>query len=331
MKFAELIKKRVSIASLLFIGLCLISSASLSQDIYVSPGGSGDGSILSPTSLQSALDSARTNGFDDTLYLQQGTYDASTSGANTFEYGAASNDNMSVVISGGWNNDFSTQSTDPTLTLLDGGNNAPVVHILADANGVSYDFELDTLTIQNGLSTTSHGAGIRAYTGTSGTAGMINLTVRNCMIRNNDAKTSGSYYGGGLYSNTYFEIYDSTFDSNSAYSGAAIAVFDVPDGDLTLSPLIHNTTLDANDTIGGWQGSAVFNFVSLRVVSSAFTNNTGSGSPIYTHTNSSLDVSNSVFSGNRIVWWGSAISFWDAGGTISNSLFYDNVAGVSPG
>ena len=71
------------------------------------------------------------------------------------------------------------------------------------------------------------------------------------------------------------------------------------------------------------------NFVSVRIRDSIFTNNIGSGSTVYAHTNSPVDISKSVFYGNKIYWWGSAIQFWDAGGTINNCLFYDNQAGYN--
>ena len=307
-----------------FFRFCFFHAQALGADIYVSPGAAGDGSIGNPVGLQTALDTARTNGQDDTLFLQQGTYDASTAGANTFEYGAASNDNKAVILRGGWNADFTHQSDDPALTILDGGNDAPVLHILADATGVSFDFEIDRLTIQHGLSTDSHGAGIRAYNGTLGNSGAVNLVIRNSVIRDNDA--TDSYVGGALYSSAYFEIHDTVFSSNTAASGGALYVNDVPGGDKSLSPLVDHCIFDGNIVVG-WQGSSIFNNVSLRVKDSTFKNTSGRGSPIHSHVGSSLHVSNSVFAHNRIFGWGSAIGFWDAGGSIVNSLFYDNVAG----
>lgn len=308
-----------------FFLILFFQSQAIAASIYVFPGAAGDGSIATPTNLQSALDTARTNGQDDTLFLQQGIYDASTAGANTFEYGTASNDNKSVVLRGAWNVDFTHQSDDPAVTMLDGGNDAPVLHVLANASGVSFDFEIDRLTIQNGLSTSSHGAGIRIDTGAVGNDGAINLIIRNSLIRDNDATTG--YAGGGIFSKAYFEIYDTTFSSNSAGSGGAMYIADVPGGNQSLSPIVETCIFDGNDDVGGWQGSTIFNLVSLVVKNSVFTNSTGSGSTIYTHTGSSLNVSNSVFAHNRIDYWGSAIQFWDAGGSIANSLFYDNEAG----
>ncbi len=308
-----------------FFLILFFQSQAIAANIYVSLAATGDGSIGSPIGLQGALDLARTNGQDDTLFLQVGTYDASTIGANTFEYGTTSNDNKSVVLRGGWNTDFTHQSDDPALTMLDGGNDAPVLHILADVTGVSYDFEIDNLAIQNGRSIDKHGAGIMVQTGNLANHGEVKLVIRNSMIRDNDATTS--YVGGGIYSRNYFEIYDTTFSSNTAGSGGGMYIVDVPGGDQSLSPIIENCIFDGNNNVGGWQGSVIFNTVSLIVKNSTFINSTGPGSPLYSHTGSSLNVSNSVFAHNRIKYWGSAIQFWDAGGIITNSLFYDNVAG----
>ncbi len=322
---------RFLVVSVCCFALLIVSHGPASAaDIYVAPGGAGDGSITSPIDLQSALDAARINDEDDILYLQQGTYDAGTSGANTFEYGTDSNDNKAVTLRGGWDSDFTGQSRDPALTMLDGKDSAPVLHILADATGVSYNFVLDTLTIQNGLATSSSGAGIMLYTGVSGTSGAINLTIRNALFQNNHA--TSPYSGGALFSNGYFEVYDSTFASNSARTGGAIAINDVPGGDNSLSPLIQNSTFESNNNVGGWQGSVIYNgSVALRVKGSIFTNSSGTGSPLYNHTYASLDIINSVFSDNTTTAWGSAIQFWDAGGSISNCLFYDNEAGTNNG
>ncbi|MFH2092991.1 MAG: choice-of-anchor Q domain-containing protein [Pseudomonadota bacterium] len=294
---------------------------------YVSSNGSGDGSIGNPANLQSALDTARTNGMDDILYLSQGTYDASATGANTFEYGTAGNDTMAVTLSGGWSSDYETQSNDPSLTILDGGGNAPVLYLFADQTGVAYDFTLSNITIQNGKAINIDGAGIRAYTGTTDASGTLNLVIHNSVFNNNNATTT--YSGGAIYSNCYFEIYDTHFNNNTARNGGALFILDVPNGDKSLAPIIDHCTFDSNNNIGGWQGSNIFNNVSAIVTSSTFTRASGTGSPIYNNTDSYMAIKNSIFYANTAQYYGSAVQYWAAGGNITNCLFYDNEAGYT--
>lgn len=312
--------KRVFLLCICFLVLGL-GIQGWAADIYVSPVGGGSGTSGDPTDLQTALDMARTNGTNDTIYLQTGTYDASAAtGAMAFEYGPTSNDNMAVTLSGGWNSGYTMQSDDPSLTLLDGGNDSRVLEITS-ATGVTITFTLENLTVQNGKSTATGGA-IYAYSGTTGAYGTINLTVNNCLIRNNDNDSNG----GGWYSNCYFEINDSTFSGNEGSNGGAMIIYDYPGGDQSLAPKIDNTTFSSNSTDGN-QGSAIYNAVSPVITDCVFDGNFGVGSPIFSTTNSSLTISDSVFKNGNIIYWGSAIQFWRAGGKVTNCLFYDNVAG----
>lgn len=298
-------------------------------DIYVSPAGGGSGTMGDPTDLQTSLDTARTNGENDTIYLQTGTYDVI---AGPFSYGTASNDNMAVTLSGGWNTDFTTQSDDPLLTMVDGGGTSRVIEILADAPGVNITFDLENLTIQNGFSSTTHGAGIRAYTGVAGD-GTIDLEISECVLKNN--VVSGSIVGGGMYSNCYFEVHDALFASNSAGSGGAMFIGDVPGGDRSLAPVIDNTVFEDNRSTN-WQGSTLFNYVSPIINGCTFTgrydgSSSGPGGTIYSQTDSSLTVTDSVFSDNKTDYWGSAIQIWNCDATLTNVFFINNKAGGDGG
>ncbi len=312
-----------------FVCLCCIFLMFLcapvwAANIYVSPAGVGSGTIGDPTDLQTALDTARTNGEDDTIYLQTGTYYAS---AGAFSYGTAGNDNKAVTLLGGWNTDFTTQSDDPLLTMLDGGGTSRVLEIFADAPGVDITFALENLTIQNGFSSENNGAGIHAYSGGIDD-GTIDLDLRDCVVKGN-VTSSGS--GGGMYSNCYFEVHDAVFSSNSASTGGAMYIVDVPGGDKSLAPVIDNTTFEDNRSTG-WQGSTIFNLVSPIITDCTFTgrddgSSSGPGSTIYSHTGSFLTISNTVFSDNKTDYWGSAIQIWNSGADITNSFFINNKAG----
>lgn len=306
-------------ACFLVLGLGIHSWAA---DIYVSAAGGGSGTIGSPTDLQTALDMARINGENDTIYLQTGTYDASAAtGASAFDYGTASNDNMAVTLSGGWNTGYTTQSDDPSLTILDGGNDSTVLNILADATGVSITLTLTDLTITDGY-TTGNGGGIYSYTGTVSSSGSINLYLDNCVIEHCDAAS-----GAGMWSNGYFEITKCTFDDNVATgSGGAIMINDVPGGDHSLAPKIDRTDFTANSSNNFGNGSGFFSYASPVVDKCLFDGNYGDGSPILSHT-SFITVTDSIFENNVCVYWGGAIHLWGSGGNITNCIIYNNIAG----
>jgi len=309
-----------------FFGLVVLifAAGGWAADIYVSPAGGGTGTAPGdPTDLQAALDTARTNGEDDMIYLKTGTYDASLSGAATFSYDSASNDSKGVTLSGGWNSGYTSQSSNPSLTVLDGGSDSRVLEIFS-TSGVSITFTMENLTVQNGQ-TAGSGGGIYAHSGVSGNYGTINLTIDNCLIQDNDADGNG----GGMYSTCYFEVGDSTFSNNAASNGGAMIIYKYPDGDQSLDPKIDNTAFNGNSNDGN-QGGAIYNNVSPVITNCVFDGNTGYGSPIYCTSDSSLTISDSIFKNNDVYYWGSAIQFWDAGGNITNCLFYDNIAG-NPG
>lgn len=300
-----------------------------SANIYVSPTGGGVGSSASPTDLQDALDTARTNGTDDTIYLQGGTYDASTSGEDTFEYGSVSNDGMKVTLSGSWNSSYTTQkTTEEPSTTLDGGGTSRVLDINADA--VSFDFAIEYLNIDNGYlaAGNGHGVGIRAENENSGE---INLTILHVGFDNNTAEiAAGGAYGGGMWANCYFEISECRFTNNHAYYAGAM---NFSTADNTVSPKIDDCYFEDNlagkiTTDPGY--ISTINFSNSPII----TNSTFIGDSTATWTGSGLNSSggnvtliNCVFSGFRSWFWSGAVSLWDSSATITNCLFYDNKCG----
>ena len=268
------------------------------------------------------------------IYLRQGTY---STGSSPFSYGSSGNDSKTVSLIGGWNDSFTTRSSDPLLTLLDGGGVTRVFEVIADAAGVSINFSIEGITIQNGYANDINGVGIRAYSGAEGNNGTIRLTVRGSVIQNNQATVSPGRVGGGMYADCYFEIYDTSFLSNRAYGGGAIFITYAANLNSSLEPIIDNCIFADNSNIGGWQGSTIFNNVSPIIRNCTFTGRTdgvsssGPGSTIYSQYNSSMKVYNSFFSKCIIDYWGSAIQYWDAGGEIRNCFFSDNKAGLLSG
>jgi hypothetical protein len=311
--------------------ILFLSTPVWAANIYVSPTGTGPGTKLSPTHLQNALDIARTNGADDTIYLQQGTYDASTAGTDTFTYGSADNDGKAVILKGGWNASFTKQASDRELTLLDGGGTSRVLDIVADVSGLTITFTVENLTIQDGFTNagTGSGAGIRANNTNDAT---IYLTLKDCLFRN--CVASGAY-AGAMYTSCYFEAYDCTFSSNSAYSGGALMIDWPPSQDNSLAPILERCSFDDNRNTGGWQGNTIFNRVSPVVTNCTFhgrsdgVSSSGPGATFYNTSGAFPKLSRCVFFRNITDYWGAALDHWNASSVVSNCAFINNKAGFS--
>ena len=304
----------------------LISQNISGQNIYVAPGANGSGSMLSPAGLQAALDMARTNGTDDTLNLQTGSYSAA---AGTFTYDTTANDNHSVVLSGGWNSMFSNQTLDFEQTVLDGNNAQQVLAVSANKPGLDFDFALFNLTIQNGYTTDHSGAGMNTYLGSvaNNDVGNLNVYIDQCHFIQNTAQNNKS--GGALYLGCYFEIKNSSFESNSAYNGGALVSVAKPNLDQTISPLIENCFFEGNYNYGN-QGSTIWHNVRLRVLNSTIKgkadglSSAGNGSAIWGNAGSMTIAHNTVFSKIRIQYWGCSVQAFDGGMELVNCVFEDN-------
>ncbi|HBI15482.1 MAG TPA: hypothetical protein DDY20_08220 [Desulfobulbaceae bacterium] len=301
-------------------------------NIYVSPTGGGDGSMGSPTDLQSALDTAQTNSEADTIYLQEGSYDASNAGENTFEYGSGTNDGMKINLSGSWNSAYTTQkTTDAPSTILDGGGTSRVLDIHADT--ASFAFAIEYLRIQNGYlaANNGHGVGLRAVND-SGLA--INLYILHVGFEDNIAQIAeGGAYGGGMWANCYFEIREGRFVNNHAFYAGAM---NFSTTDPSVSPIIDNCYFEGN--LAGnsttYRGRiSVLNFSNSPVITNSVfigdstTTWTGSAIHSYGGTTNTLTVDRCIFANHYTNDWGAAIHIWDYDATITNSLFVNNHAG----
>ena len=321
------------------LGLCAVMLVSVSTawaaNLYVSPTGGGDGSKSSPMSLQSALDVANGSVENHTLFLQQGTYDASAVGGFSIEEIGLTAEKW-IRLSGGWDVTYANQSGDAQATKLDGNNTTRVLNLAVQGGtaDTAMTYYLERLTIEKGYIYGDNGAGIKISNhATDG--GYINVYISECLIRNNHARKNVSVggNGGGLFAYGYVEVSETIFESNSSdYHGAAINFNLRSPYTRSLSPKVDRCTFlnNYNYYVGSASpaGSAIMNFVSLRVSNSYFQGQSGTGSPI----NSSygrLDVEASAFYDNSTVYWGGAIQYWDSDGEVKNCLFVNNRAGAS--
>jgi len=320
--FLELTNKLI-FSLLVFL---LLNSSFYANQIYVSSGSSGLGTQTNPANLQSALNTARTNGLNDTLYLQAGIYNTS---AGTFTYDTTLNDNKDVVLSGGWDSNYTNQTIDFNLTKLDGNSSNQVLYIAANKVGLNYKFYLFNLTIQNGSSSTKSGAGLGVYLGVAANNDIGNLEVYIDGCNFNHNITSGNMSGGAVYAPCYIEISNSDFFSNAAYNGGALFLSTRPDLNQTLSPLVTDCYFEDNSNYGN-QGSTIWHNIKLRFLNSTIKGRTddvsssGNGSGIWGNAGSFTIAHNCIFTKINIVYWGPAIQSFDGDMELVNCLFEGN-------
>ena len=303
-------------------------------NIYVSPDGTGEGTKQSPTNLQTALDTANNTSGDHILLLQQGTYDASAVGGFQIE-AVDPTIEKTIRLSGGWNADYSRQSTDPLITRLDGNNTTRVLNLAVKGGTVdtAINYYLEGLTVEKGYIFGDNGAGIKVSNDATD-GGYINVYINACLIRNNHTRKNVSNVGGnggGLFSYGYVEVTNTTFEANSSdYHGAAI-YFNTrsPYSPQSLSPKVDSCTFLSNHNVppGSPGGSAIMNYVNLKVTNSYFEGQYGTGSPINS-INVKLTVEGSTFNSNSTDYWGGAIQYWNSDGEVKNCLFINNMAGM---
>jgi len=143
------------------------------------------------SSIQAAVNGAQNT---DTVRVAQGLY---------FE-NVTITDPVTLTIQGGWDQTFTTRSSDPTLTVVNGMGLDSVFYISASSNE-NISVTIDGLTITNGLASNAGGIYAYAYAGSSSTADIkLTLTISNNRIVGNS--TWGS--GGGLYA--YASTYSDT-------------------------------------------------------------------------------------------------------------------------
>jgi hypothetical protein len=132
--------------------------------------------VTNATEFQNALNTATTNGEDDTIYLAAGTYQGH------FSYVPPNTEHKSLTIMG-------EQGTTPEEVILDGQNNGAVLRLFDWSEGPVAHATIVGITAQNGNSLLGGGGGIHA-----GLAA-YNVFVTNCIVKNNTSNRNG----GGIY------------------------------------------------------------------------------------------------------------------------------------
>ncbi|MCF8144122.1 MAG: hypothetical protein K9N21_09400 [Deltaproteobacteria bacterium] len=179
--------------------------------------------VSDATRLQDALTQAASNGEDDTIKIQQGTY------VGNFVY--ASYDANTITIEGGCTAGCASRTIDPANTVLDGNGSGNVLEISTDKASSA---KIDGLTFKNGGASNDHGGGLYFK------APCDNLEVDGCVFTGNSA-----LYGGGVYAyaDNKVTLTDNNFAGNSASYGSGICSYAFRHGSVTFT----NNTFYANE------------------------------------------------------------------------------------
>jgi len=155
--------------------------------------------VANETELLNVLAEAASNGQNDRIQIQQGTYNGSFIYDSTEPYG--------VTIAGGYTAGCTLRVVDANNTVLDAQNSGRVLTI--NSPNVAADFVVVGLTIQNGNVAGNFGGGLYISAGTG------KIALADNRISNNNTNTSGggSYIAGNgasvtLISNTITNKYN---------------------------------------------------------------------------------------------------------------------------
>ncbi len=163
-----------------------------------SPAKSATFTVSTSAELQSALTTAQSNGEDDSITLNTGTY---TTTGTAFTYNATAGENYSITLNGNESNNV----------VLDGDHNNSVINF--DLSNVlsktKADVILQNLTFQN-----ANGNGLYILQAS-------NVTISHGIFSGNTGAVSGGALYGSIFNGTVL-VTDSLFTSNSALQGSVI-------------------------------------------------------------------------------------------------------------
>ncbi len=220
---------------------------------YVATTGSDTNSCTTPASpcanIQKAINLAASN---DIINVADGTYYYPGSALNPTPNVVVLN-NKGVVLSGGWQEDFSSQTG---VSIIDGENTNN--GILAITTGTSF---VDRFVIQNSRS--SNSGGIYLANG--------NFTLKNSTLRDNVATSKGA--GIFLTSSATLTLINNTISGNTAGGSGGGIYVDSGTVNVQYSTIAHNTST------AGTGGGVFQNTGTLNVYNSIVANNNGSTSP----------------------------------------------------
>ncbi len=253
-----------------FLLFLFLTPALVRADVFTAgPGGAH-------ATVQAAFDAAAALGGDHEIRIQQGIFDNGI--ISLFV-----NDNLSVTISGGWDNGFGDMAPDPALTVLSGGMSSRVFQINAGI-GAGGTLRLENLTVTAGF-VEQAGAGMSLVATGSATVEIVDCHFLENKAGFDDGSSEapfGTAINADLNNESSLQIRGCLFQDNIARgsSGANGAVVVSPGQDAGL-------VISASRFIGN----------EARVVENS---SDGGGLKIFANQNSSVRVLNSLFESNVV-------------------------------
>ena len=218
--------------------------------------------VSSASGLETALSIAANNGEDDTVQIVQGNY------AGNFVY--ASTEPSDISIEGGYTKTCASRVVDASNTVLDGSNNDSVLVLSSDQ---SVNFNVDGLTLQNGIAQTitpsggTAGGGLNVSTNGS-------LTLTNCAVNSSSAGSGGGVCVGSSYwaNNITVTLFNNTISNNYAKYGGGIYAFGAGMIILSNNTITNNTV--GSGVVGSGGGGGVYLHGTGTMSTIILTNNT---------------------------------------------------------
>jgi hypothetical protein len=187
--------------------------------------------------LRDALDTAATNGTDDTIQIVRGTYHLD---GTTLLF--SSSEAHSVNVVGGYAPGCGSRRHDATMTMLDGDDSSPVFNVTT-----SNDFELHFLTLQHGSIVGSSGGAMAMFgNGTASAALLANIIVRD--------STSDFGVGGVIFSVPGTVTLQDNLVTGITSPGGAVYV----GSDTTVAVHLTNNTVVGNTATNPGAASMVY-------------------------------------------------------------------------
>ncbi len=274
--------------------------------------------------LRTALETAATNGEDDTIILADGTYKTTDDAGGTFIYLSNEANKLTLQGSSSENVILSGDSTDQILNHQSTEDAPMTLEKLSFVEGniteglgggvyTDYSIVVTDCNFTNNSARSSKGGGF--YSSRTST------TVTNSTFTNNSAK-----YGGGGFASyaSSITVTNSTFTNNSASHGGGFASY-ASSITVTNSTFTNNSSNYAGGSKGGGFYSSYDSRTSTTVTNSTFTNNSADNGGGFASYASSTTVTNSIFTNNSAEDKGGGIYIGSGEDhVIVNSIFKDN-------
>jgi parallel beta-helix repeat protein len=283
----SLIRKALC-ASLSFIAICLVIVCSSQAATFC---------VSDADGLQTALTQSASNGENDTIRIQQGTY------VGNFVY--ASYEANALTIEGGYTSGCASRTIDPANTVLDGNGTGNALVISTDKATAA---KIEGLTLQNGVVWNGCGGGL--YFKANGG----DLEIVKVVFTGNISHGGG---GGGVYVYAVegtVTLTNNTFTANLAANGGGGVYAYAKEGTVTLTDNTFTGNSDGGATVYAQNGT-------VTLINNTFTENSGGGGGVYAHANNgTISLTNNTFTGNS----GGGAFVLAYHGTITNNSFTEN-------